>query len=221
MKCMPKHKPIRFENPRVSEKLKQRLEIFIKEHPLASSGMKALLALAAVGGVLTLAAVAPGVVSVFTKSIARENREKRERYNTIWQNFYRLKQSRALELVAEKGNESIYRLTETGKIRLKSFLIETLEVASPRHWDGKWHVVVFDIPEKLRSARRAIQRKMLSMGFYPMQKSVFVHPFPCEAEIEFLKDFFNIKPCVDILIAHEMPNGKVIYYFKELLKGSI
>ncbi len=192
--------------------------MFIKDHPLASSGMKVLLTLVAVGGVLTLAAVAPGIIGVFAKSVAREKRAKRERYNIIWQNFYRLKKSRALELVTEKENESVYRLTENGEIKLKKFLLETLEITSPRRWDKKWRVVAFDIPEKFRSARRAIQKRMVSMGFYPMQKSVFVHPFPCEAEIEFLKDFFNIKPYVDILIVHEMPNGKAIYYFKELLK---
>lgn len=218
---MPKHKAIRFENPRVPEKLKRRLEMFTKDHPLASSGMKVILALAAVGGVLTLAAVAPGIMGAFAKSIAREKREKRERYNIIWQNFYRLKKSRALELVAEKDNELIYRLTENGKVKLKNFLLETLEITSPRRWDRKWRVVVFDIPEKFRSARRAIQRKMISMGFYPMQKSVFAHPFPCEAEIEFLKNFFNIKPYIDVLLVCEMPNGKVIYCFKELLKKYI
>lgn len=215
---MPKHKPIRFEEPELGGVLKSRIKLFLDQHPIAKSAGRVVLALAALGGALTVATVAPGLVGALNRMNARERREKRERYDDLWRSFYHLKKSRALEYVGEKNGELIYRLASGGKTKLKSFLLETLEIEAPRRWDRKWRVIVFDIPEKYRGARKALYNKMVEIGLYPMQKSVLVHPFPCEHEIEFLKDFFNVKPYVDILLVSEMPNGRVLYYFKDLVK---
>lgn len=215
---MPKHKPIRFERPTLSEEILEKIKDFKRSHPIVASAAKVVLATAALGGILTLAAVAPGLVGVMGRSSVRQKRERKERYDRLWQNFYRLKKERALEYVGEKNGELIYRLTKNGEVKLRSFLLETMELSQPQKWDGKWRVVVFDIPEKRRLARRALQTKLVAIGFCPLQKSVWVHPFPCEAEIEFLKDFFNVKPHVDILTTQDMPNGKVIYHFRNLLK---
>ena len=81
--------------------------------------------------------------------------------------------------------------------------------------------MIFDIPEQYRRARHALKNKLSELGFYPLQKSVWVHPFPCETEIEFLKNHFNIKPYVHILHVNEMPSGKAIYHFKDILKKTI
>lgn len=197
---MPKHKPIRFEPTTLSEEILGKIKDFKRRHPIATSVARVVLATAALGGILTLAM------------------ERKERYNRLWQNFYRLKRERALEYVGEKNGELVYRLTKNGELKLRSFLLETMELSQPQKWDGKWRVVVFDIPEKRRLARRALQTKIAKIGFYPLQKSVWVHPFPCEAEVEFLKDFFSIRSCVDILVTPDMPNGKVVYHFRNLLK---
>ncbi len=57
-------------------------------------------------------------------------------------------------------------------------------------WDGKWRVLIFDIPNTQKTARDMLRRRLCGMGFYPIQKSVFVCPFPCEREIKLVKDFF-------------------------------
>ena len=218
---MPKHRPIHFEDPALPDEMRSKVKLFIKHHPVASSAIKVVLAMAAVGGALTLAIVAPGIIGGLSKIAKASKREKRERYSRLWHSFYRLKKERMLEYVGERDGKMTYRLTKNGSIKLKHFLLETLEIKTSIKWDGGWRVVVFDIPEKLRKARRAIQAKLAELGFYPMQKSVWVHPFSCEEEVEFLKDFFRIKPFVDILLVKEMPNGRVIYHFKDLLKDKL
>ena len=215
---MPKHKPIKFEDAGISDELLMFLKNFKARHPITYSATKIILATAAFGGALTLAAVAPGLFYAFGKMRTQNFRERRDRYDRLWQAFNRLKKERAVELVREKNDELIYRLTDKGRIKLKSFALETLEIIKPEKWDGRWRVIIFDIPEKSRRIRRIFQRKLLEIGFYQLQKSVWVHPFPCEAEVEFLKDFFGVKSCVDILIVPQMPNGKVIYHFRNLLK---
>ena len=218
---MPKHRPIKFEDAGISDELLMFLKNFKARHPVTYSATKIILATAAFGGVLTLATTAPGLLYAFGKIRAQNFQERRDRYDRLWQAFNRLKKERAVELVGEKDGKLIYHLTDKGRIKLKSFALETLEIIKPERWDGKWRVIIFDIPEKRRRIRRIIQKKLLEMGFYPFQKSVWAHPFPCEAEVEFLKDFFGVKSCVDILIVPQMPNGKVIYYFRNLLKNSL
>ena len=218
---MPKHKPIRFKDPGFSKEIKERLEKFIKHYPIASSAAQVLLASIAIGGVLTLASIAPGAFSVLARSLASKKRAKNERYRKLWQNFHRLKQSRALAYKGEINGEQVYELTAAGKTKIHRFLLDTLEISKPKIWDGKWKVVIFDIPERYRHARQALKNKLSELGFYQLQKSVWAHPFPCETEIEFLKNHFNIKPYVHILHVNEMPSGKVIYHFKDILKKTI
>ena len=218
---MPKHKPIRFREPNMPEEAKERLKQFINNHPLAASAGKALFGLIALGGVLTFTAVVPGVAGAIGKSIERRKKEKRERYNRIWRNFYRLKQEQSLVYCGEEDGAEIYELTKNGEKIFKRFVLETVGVKTPDKWDGCWRVVIFDIPENFGRARRALQSKLKKMDFYPMQKSVWVHPFSCEDEIGFLKDFFQVNQYVHILRANDMPHGGVLYYFRNIIKRTI
>jgi len=41
--------------------------------------------------------------------------------------------------------------------------------------------------------------KLKSLGFYPLQKSVFIHPYECKNEIDFIVEMFNLAPYVRFL----------------------
>jgi phenylacetic acid degradation operon negative regulatory protein len=71
--------------------------------------------------------------------------------------------------------------------------IDNLVIKRLLRWDGVWRVVIFDIPEKHRDARVALSKKLKEMGFCQLQKSVFVFPFSCEKEIDFIKMFYQIE----------------------------
>jgi len=47
---------------------------------------------------------------------------------------------------------------------------------------------------------------LLNIGFYELQKSVFVCPFPCIEEINQIIDFYDISEYVRILMAHSVDN---------------
>ena len=92
----------------------------------------------------------------------------------------------------------------------------------PKRWDGNWHVILFDIPiGKRKSIRNSFRHKLRELGCYQFQRSVWVHPFPCEAEIAFLKDFYRLGSCVTVWKVGEMPDGRVLYYFKNMLKERV
>lgn len=87
-------------------------------------------------------------------------------------------------------------ITEEGKKRALSFQIDKIEIKRSIKWDGKWSLVTYDIPEKKKPAREALREKLKELGFYEWQKSVFIFPFPCRDEIDFLTEFFEIRPYV-------------------------
>lgn len=87
-------------------------------------------------------------------------------------------------------------LTEFGKNKALEYNIDDIKIKIPSQWDKKWRVVLFDIPEKQRGARDALRTKLKELGFYEMQKSVFVFPFECRNEIDFVIEFFDIRPFV-------------------------
>ena len=83
-------------------------------------------------------------------------------------------------------------LTERGKKRALTFNFSRMKVKAPPVWNGLWHIVIFDIPEKYKWARLALRDKLLDLGFFQYQKSVYIHPFPCEDEVDFVAQFFEV-----------------------------
>lgn len=128
------------------------------------------------------------------KELAKEWREINRQYlYRIIREFYRER----LVGWEEKADGSIrITLTEQGRRKILEFKIDELTVRKPTRWDGKWRIVFFDIPEKQRKARDALREKLKELGFCEMQKSVFIYPFSCRDEIDFVVEFFNIRPFV-------------------------
>lgn len=87
-------------------------------------------------------------------------------------------------------------LTENGKKKALLYNIEEMEIKKPDHWDGKWRLVIFDIPEKIRKGRDALRDKLKDLGFKELQKSVFIHPYPCKDEIDFITEVFELRKYV-------------------------
>lgn len=110
----------------------------------------------------------------------------------------RLRKRKLVKLV-EKNNQTIVELTEFGKKEILRFDVNRMKIDKPKKWDGKWWMVIFDIPEKAKRQRNIFQRKLKALDFYFIQKSVCIHPFNCQKEIEALREVYNIKSGVDLI----------------------
>lgn len=110
-------------------------------------------------------------------------------------------------------------LTEKGKQKIIAFNADNLTIKKPNLWDRKWRIVIFDIPENEKKARNALRQKLIDMGFYCWQKSVFVHPYNCLEEIEFLIELFQIRPFVRFFEASKIMNeSELLLHFNDILK---
>ena len=102
--------------------------------------------------------------------------------------IYRLKKAKLIKIYY-KNKEKYVELMPKGKEKLKKIMVEKIKLKKPGKWDKKWRMVIFDIPDKKKPARNALAEKLKKLGFYHLQKSVFVHPYDCKEEIDFLKIF--------------------------------
>ncbi len=99
----------------------------------------------------------------------------------------------ALDYLERKGFIKIFKDAGKQYVSLtKNGALETLflkaEVKSTGQWDGKWRLVIFDIPEDCRDKRNQLRRLLKVNGFKKIQASVFINPFPFNREaISYLK----------------------------------
>ena len=73
-------------------------------------------------------------------------------------------------------------------------------------WDNHWRVVLFDVPEGQKVLRDSLRTKMKNMGLVELQKSVFVHPFECRDEIDFLIEIYDARRYVRFIEAYYIDN---------------
>ena len=143
-----------------------------------------------------------GMASMVTLAVALRPLSSRKAVRSISQTArfesWRLKQAlHRLEkrgLVRRRkrddGNEYLL-LTKAGEAAFLQEKHRTLILQKPAKWDGQWRIVMFDIKEDKKNIRDAIRRHLRRLGFYRLQKSVFVTPNPCESEIHFLQKFYE------------------------------
>ncbi|MBI2113050.1 MAG: hypothetical protein HYT50_00510 [Candidatus Wildermuthbacteria bacterium] len=143
-------------------------------------------------GVFVLAAQSPYFwLRVYKRWFAGESLGFRE--PQIRDAFRYLRSKRFIEF--QTHNHQIYmRLTEEGKKAAHKFQINTLAIFVPKQWDGKWRLIIFDIPEVLKVKREAFRGKLREFGFYRLQKSIWVFPYSCAKEIMLLREFFALRP---------------------------
>lgn len=113
------------------------------------------------------------------------------------------------KLVSEKYNKDgtvTLNLTKEGKKFALTYDIENMKIKLPLNWDGKWRIVIFDIPEYMKKTREALRMHLRYLNFHELQKSVFVHPYECANEIEYIVEFFRIKKHVRFIVADSIDN---------------
>lgn len=116
--------------------------------------------------------------------------------------------SRDLVETFDIGGQSFVKITSKGEAKILKLNIENIEIRDTEKWDGKWRIVIFDIPENYKLARNIFSRKLQELGFQQVQKSVYVLPFDCSEEIEKLRCFYGIRPYTFLITASEIESSE-------------
>ncbi len=175
---------------------------------------KTILISLAMGGAIILAATSPRVATLLFKYLLKKTNRKVMKQKEFALAFSRLKISRLI-IIKEKGDGTfVVELTEKGKRKIQEIQFEELHIQKPKKWDGIWRIVIFDIPKTKNNARDALRQKLKHLQFYQLQESTWVHPYPCNQEIEFLVELFGVYPYVQLIEASKIQNDlKLREYF--------
>ena len=138
------------------------------------------------------------------RNLPKELKEiKRRRLNEIIKEFYN---NRLVSFKENKEGLAEIVLTKDGETKALRFKIDEIKIKKPAKWDGEWRIVIFDIPERFKKAREALRNKLKDLGFVKLQESVFVFPFECEDEIDFITEVFLIRPFVKFMRVKSFTN---------------
>lgn len=96
-----------------------------------------------------------------------------------------------------------YKFTKEGRKWISRSLLKFHKLKRTR-WDHKWRVVIFDIPQELHNKRNIFRARLKSLGFYMIQKSVFVFPYSCEEELSECSNRLGLVDYVDVIIAENL-----------------
>lgn len=150
----------------------------------SSAVIDGLLRLALSGGILATVLIAPNAVQALDKPTRKylQHLDKRARERKLKKLAAYMKYKGLI-----KGNyEHGLNITDKGRERLKRAAFDNLSIQKPKKWDKNWRIVFYDIPEEKKIARNALSLKLRQTGFQQLQRSVWVHPFPCRQEIEII-----------------------------------
>jgi len=159
-----------------------------------------------IGGAIVLASTSPYFVQNLIKGYKRYQKYPKQKISTV---FWRLKRDGFIDI--KQSNHQIYiSLTQEGRRKAGIFQINNLKIKRPKQWDKKWRLLMFDISQKRKILREALRGKLKELGFLPFQKSIWIHPFDCSAEVELLKDFFGLSVKeIQLIVAEDIGDDSV------------
>ena len=155
---------------------------------------KDILLLASVGLVIPLVVLTPGFFSALKPLF------KKYYYpSDIKRTLDRMERQKLIS-IKYKGEKTTIELLDKGKRKVLTYQIDDLKL-NHGQWDGIWRVVIFDIPETKKVARDFLREKLSELGFFKLQKSVLVTPWDCKDIVDFVKHFYHVGDCVNLILA--------------------
>ncbi len=161
-----------------------------------------ILNVVSLAGIMSVGLIAPNVLGAMYKLGIIPHKRQRE---SIANSKKKLINKGLLEYKNKK-----LRVTQKGKIQLfKEGLYQEAKKKNKK-WDGKWRVLIFDIPEKIRFVRDHIRIALLNIGFMRLQDSVWIYPYDCEDLITLLKADMEVGKDVLYMIVEELEYDKPV-----------
>ncbi len=188
----------------------QAAKRFFESDTLAAEATKTVLALVALSPIIFVGAMAPNVFLVLKPLMKKQKHTVRQ----VGRALDVLDRSNYLSIKRLADGKTEIRITKKGMRQARKLSLETVKLPTALVWDGKWHLLFYDIPVKYNNARFAFRNMADKLGMYPLQKSLWVYPFSCEAEVLFVARFFGIEQFINFAIADSLfDEDKILKHF--------
>jgi|SRR3989344_6571636 len=177
-----------------TEKLKDFLNSDTTEAKIATVAL-CILAVASIPVLVIGAGVMGNAIQAFKIFKGSSKYSKRQIKSAVDS----MRRQKLIEYIIDKNGKTVARITKKGETKLRAFAVDLIKIKKPRKWDGKWKLVMFDIPIGFTKGRESLRFYLKELNFFQFQKSAWIYPYPCEDEIMFIANFFGVGKCVEIL----------------------
>lgn len=122
----------------------------------------------------------------------------------------RFQQQKYVTLEEKPDGSIVMRITKHGFVRALGYNLSTMQLKKPNMWDKKWRLVIFDVPEKHRRLRDIFRLRLKQLGLYALQESVYISPYSCFDEVEFLRELYGIAFTVRYLLVEKVEDDEYL-----------
>lgn len=176
-----------------------------------------ILKLAAFGVALTAASIlSPNFLLNAIKTYLKYKYDEAKYYDYL--NKQRIRNSlrylKRKHFIAFPGKGK-FAITRKGVGRLARVNVDQITIKRVP-WDGRWRLLIFDIPEEKEPIREYFRRRLKGIGFYHFQRSVFIIPYPCEKEIDAICEELQIESDVHLITTDRFEGDEDLKKFFQL-----
>ncbi len=190
---------------------------FLDSDTPAATATHIVLGLVALAPVAIMGAMAPNMFQILRPYARRKSLHTfSPRKVSSALNFLNRKEYLCIKRLSDGKTE--IRITKKGMRQVRRLSLSALKLLVHPVWDGKWHLLFYDIPVKFNAARMSFRRMALELGMYPLQKSLWVYPYECESEVLFIARFFGVAEHINFAVAGALFDEDALLKFFKLSK---
>jgi predicted transcriptional regulator len=155
-----------------------------KQKRVRTNIQRYILDTVAATGILAVSLVVPNMSKIlfpYMRDLTNPDRTNEK----IKRAFYQLLKNGEIVIKQSNGKKFV-EITDKGRMKLYK-LYSLAGKGRKQRWDKRWRIVVYDIRETQKAIRMRISELLKGYGFFKLQASVWVYPYPCEELITLLK----------------------------------
>lgn len=158
----------------------------------------ALLKVLISGGTISIALLAPNSLLFLDKPIGKylDKLDKRSRQRELDRILVYMRKNKLVDYSLTESYQHGISVTRAGEKRAQNADFAKMKIKKPKRWDGRWRLVFYDIPEPKKATRNSLKIKLQDLGFSLLQRSIWIHPYPCREIIEQVSARYEITKCV-------------------------
>lgn len=101
------------------------------------------------------------------------------------------------------GQNDYARITPAGRKKANALKLESDTSLLP-NWDGKWRIVLLDLPESRKNERESLRYLLKKAGFVCLKNSAWISPFPFEHLFTNIKKDLGLTTEIMIMVTDTM-----------------
>lgn len=117
--------------------------------------------------------------------------------------IYHLKKNNYIKVRGLQGSQAIM-LTKRGRDKAAKVFLKLDHGKAKKRSDGKWIMIIFDIPQRHNKARGLLRSVLVNLGYKMFQHSVWVTPYDVSEKTEELLQHYSLDDYVHIFLIEKI-----------------